>query len=783
MILSQTALVLIGLLLAAWAVVALWFIAAARSRVKKAESGLRNGRRLARMVEESPTVPLLVRADGRIEASPKLAKWLGLDQMPQYLTELGQKDGADGGIPVVQLGELTAAVRRTQKTGAPFRMVITPAGSRRSLSLRGHLADPQVSPGGAALVWVFDFSESEGELVSLREEAARARADFGALVGLIEAAPMPMWFRDRQGRLRLVNRAYVEAVQGESAETVVAGGVELIETVDGLSAAQVAVQAADRRTPIERMVAVTIAGQRRTFRVSDLPLAEEGIAGYAVDVEDMEELSRSFRAFREAQRSMLDQLSAGVAQFDAARQLVFANQPFLRIFALKPTVLIDPPAFERLLDTARDAARLPEVRDFPEWRRERAGWFRQSATREEAWALADGTHLRVVAQPMPDGGLMLIAEDQTEQLRLSASRDTLLRTRTATFDSLFESLGVFAPDGKMQLWNRRFAQDWGLDVDFLDTHPKIDVLLERIGARLKRPGQARMVGDVIRAATLDRQQKGGRVVLADGRTLEFAGVPLPDGNSLLTVLDITDSQKAEAALRERNAALIEADAVKTRFLANMSYEFRTPLTSIGGFAELLEAGIGGDLTEQGRDYVAAILTSVQRLGEQIETVLDLSQSEAGLLPLVHEDIELMPFVTKVVEERASAIRDGGLTLDLRGDKSSGRVQGDRRRLARALGHLVDNAIAATPRGGRILVDLSPTREGPRIVISDNGPGMDGATLARALEGLKPNADGQGFERRQGLGLPLARQLIEAHGGRLEVLSEPGHGTTAIVTLP
>ena len=102
MILSQTALVLIGLLLAAWAVVALWFIAAARSRVKKAESGLRNGRRLARMVEESPTVPLLVRADGRIEASPKLAKWLGLDQMPQYLTELGQKDGADGGIPVVR---------------------------------------------------------------------------------------------------------------------------------------------------------------------------------------------------------------------------------------------------------------------------------------------------------------------------------------------------------------------------------------------------------------------------------------------------------------------------------------------------------------------------------------------------------------------------------------------------------------------------------------------------------------------------------------------------------
>jgi signal transduction histidine kinase len=786
MTLTPAALVLAGLLLAAWAIAAAWFILAAREREKKAEAQMRNARRLARMVEESPTIPLLVRADGRIEASPRLAKWLGLEKVPQYLSEL-QEDGHGGGIPVTQLGELGDLVRRTQKTGAPFRMVVTPPGSRRSLSLRGHLADPQVSPGGAALVWVFDFSESEGELVRLRGEASRARADFSALVGLIEAAPMPMWFRDRQGRLRLVNHAYVDAVQGGSAEAVVAAGAELVEPVDGLTAAQVALQAADRHLPIERMVPATIGGQRRTFRVSDLPLGEEGIAGYAVDIEDMEELARSLRAFREAQRSMLDQLSAGVAQFDVARALVFANQPFQRIFALKPTVMLDAPPFERLLDMARDAGRVPEARDFPAWRREKAAWFRDSAMHEEAWPLADGTHLRVVAQPMPDGGLLLIVEDRTEELRLSANRDTLLRTRTATFDSLFESLGVFEPDGHMQLWNRRFAQDWGLDGDFLDTHPKIDVLLERIAARLQRPEQAKLVGDVVRAATLDRQQTSGRVVLADGRTLEFAGVPLPDGNGLLTVLDITDSQKAEAALRERNAALVEADAVKTRFLANMSYQFRTPLTSIGGFAELLEAGLGGELTEQGREYVGAILSSVQRLGEQIESVLDLSQSEAGLLPLADEEIELFPFVTALVKERATAVSDGGLTLDLRGNQSAGRITGDRRRLGRVIGHLIDNAIAATPRGGRILVDLSPTRAGPRIVVSDNGPGMDAMALARGLEGLEASPGKKGAkpatDRRRGLGLPLARSIVEAHGGTFELLSEPGQGTAAIIQLP
>jgi PAS domain-containing protein len=115
---------------------------------------------------------------------------------------------------------------------------------------------------------------------------------------------------------------------------------------------------------------------------------------------------------------MLDQFSAGVAQFDAKRQLTFANPPFQRIFALKSTVMLDPPMFERWLDLARDAGRVPEARDFPAWRRERAGWFAASAAQEEAWVLGDGTHVRIVAQPLPDGGLMLIAEDRTEQLRL-----------------------------------------------------------------------------------------------------------------------------------------------------------------------------------------------------------------------------------------------------------------------------------------------------------------------------------------------------------------------------
>ena len=251
---------------------------------------------------------------------------------------------------------------------------------------------------------------------------------------------------------------------------------------------------------------------------------------------------------------MLDQLSIGVAQFDADRTLAFANQPFQRIFALPASLQLDPPIFDRFLDMARDEGRLPEVRDFPAWRRELGGWFSAGEPRRKTWTLSDGTHLRIVAQPMPDGGLVLIAEDRTEQLALSATRDTLLRTRTATFDSLFESLAVFAPDGRMQLWNRRFPQIWGLPDEFLDEHPRIEARARTHRPRPRAPGPAR--GDRRSRARGHARPQAARRAGDDGRR-PHARVRRRPAARRQRPADRARrdrfSKKAEDALRERSA--------------------------------------------------------------------------------------------------------------------------------------------------------------------------------------------------------------------------------------
>jgi signal transduction histidine kinase len=139
----------------------------------------------------------------------------------------------------------------------------------------------------------------------------------------------------------------------------------------------------------------------------------------------------------------------------------------------------------------------------------------------------------------------------------------------------------------------------------------------------------------------------------------------------------------------------------------------------------------------------------------------------------------------VVREREKAIIGAGLSLDLKGRRGR-KVMADRRQLARAVGNLLDNAIAATAEGGRILIELPKPLESDdwsaAIILKDNGSGMSKTDLSRALDGLAKGSDGR-IERRSGLGLPLTRQLIEAHGGTLTIESREGAGTTATIRLP
>lgn len=734
----------------------------------------------------APVQAMVVRADGRLDCPRRLADWLGLGTVPRYLAELSTEGE---GLSPRDLETLIDDVTAAQRSGRGFAHAFRPQGPGRSLWLSGERA-PDALGQNAVVIWVADQTDAQHEIARLTNEAGALRRAFEALTGLVEAAPLPMWYRDSDLRLAMVNTAYVDAVEAADAADAVNRGLELVDGGPGGPLAG-AVAARDENAPQDRVLPATIGGERRALRLHDVPLSTGGVAGYAVDVEELEQAHGAQRRFQDAQRAMLDRLSAGVAQFGPDRALSFCNQPFRRLFAMRAEWLADRPEFDRVLERMREANRLPEVRDFPAWRAERRAWFTGTdENSEEFWHLSGGTHLRVVAQQLPDGGLLLIFEDRTEQVQLASARDTLLRVRTATFDNLFEALGVFAADGRLQLWNSRFRLLWGFEEEFLASHPRVDAFAEAAAHKLATPSRHALIGDLVRSATIDRQQRGGRVGFADGRHFEFAAVPLPDGNALFTMLDISDSRKIERALRDRAEALEEADRLKTAFVARMSYELRTPLTSISGFAEMLHGGYAGELPADARHYVEAILDSSERLGLLIDDVLDLTQSDAETA-LQKTEVDMAAVARAAADTLRPQAKRRGIDFAVEVQRSAGRITGDPRRLRESIEHLLRHALGAVADGGRVLLHADGNAARARVVVSDDGGGMEAEAASRVFDrfrddaapgAMTPAAISSG-DRALGLGLPLAKQFIEAHGGTVALVSEPGAGTLITVELP
>ncbi len=762
---DQTTLALTGALLALWTAAAGWAIVRGLMMSRAAAFARTRGVQLSALLDGAPALPLMVRPDGRIEGPGTIAPLFGLDAMPATIDGLGG-EGAEAIAPA-DMRALIDHSALAQRTGKAFRIIARSANGQRALLIKGGPVPPQLGSAGTALLWVLDTSEEEARVSRLRASRADALAAFDAISALIEAAPFPMWFRESNLQLALVNGAYVRAAEAGDAADVIARQIELIEPVAGVSARDAAARAADSAAPIARAVPVTVAGARRMMQVVDVAVGDVGIAGYALDSQELEETRAEYRRFSDARRSMLDQMSAAVAEFGPDRSLRFANRPFLRLFLLDEEYAASAPAFERVIDRLRDNGRAPEVRDFPSWRAERRGWFAAADLVEESWLLRDGTHLRTVAQPTPDGGLLLIFEDRTEQVRLASARDTLLRVRTATFDNLFEAIAVFAPDGKLHLWNQRFRKLWDVSEEYLLAHPRVDALMEKLSPKLKDPRQHGVLRQMIVGATGERQQRSGRIDFGTGQQFDFSAIPLPDGNALFTLIDVTDSRRIERALRERAEALEAADRVKTDFLSRISYELRTPLTSIGGFGEMLASGYGGALPDAAQSYVAAILTSTEALGRQIDTVLDLAQSEAGTLPLERKPVALDALVRDAVAaaQRQAAAHGVAFTVDIKA--GLGMIAGDARRLRQAVDQLLGNAVAAVAEAEgarRILVHGEGDATTAQIVVSDNGPGSE--------------ASGS-----QAVGVALAKQLVAAHHGRCEVINRPGEGSMFAVFLP
>jgi signal transduction histidine kinase len=244
-----------------------------------------------------------------------------------------------------------------------------------------------------------------------------------------------------------------------------------------------------------------------------------------------------------------------------------------------------------------------------------------------------------------------------------------------------------------------------------------------------------------------------------------------------------DAESARTMLADHNDRLRELDQMKDEFIALVSHDLRTPLTSIRGYIELLLEGLGGELTDEQRRWMDVIDRNSSRLLRLVADLLFIAQLDAGKVALEPGEVRLEDVAAETVEAvlPTAQLRKVDLQIDVR---SSASIEGDRARLGQLLDNLVSNALKFTPPGGRVEVRVGATVDGAWLEVADSGMGIAEEEQQHLFERFFRTASASSAAiQGTGLGLAIAQAIVHAHGGTIAVDSTEGVGTTFRIELP
>jgi two-component system phosphate regulon sensor histidine kinase PhoR len=373
-----------------------------------------------------------------------------------------------------------------------------------------------------------------------------------------------------------------------------------------------------------------------------------------------------------------------------------------------------------------------------------------------ARAIAAGSPPRFPRSGIPEIDALVQALRQMH--RQLADRFDELRREQAETAALVESMveGVIAADDRGRVVTANPAARRLLGYDPLDPLPDL--------AELFRVKAAREVVDEVLAGTPVQD----REVDLDGRAVLLNARPLPAGGAVLVMHDLTELRRLEAIRRD--------------FVANVSHELKTPLTSISGYAETLLSLPPDPETAQG--FLRTILGNARRMQRLVDDLLDLSRIESGRWQPARSPVEIAVAAREAWREVAS--RPGAERIEFRVEVEAGaeRLCTDADALRQVLTNLMENSLRYTPAGGTITCLARRDGGGTAVAVRDDGAGITREHLSRIFERFyRADASRSREEGGTGLGLAIVKHLVEAHGGRVGAESERGRGTTVTCWFP
>lgn len=646
------------------------------------------------------------------------------------------------------------------REGATFDLILPlQGGDDRVIQAIGQRVISETGDPLVDLLWMRLANESVVANGPMARSLQNITSERNKLLSIFEALPLPLWVRDPAGHIIYRNPA---APDRDHTDTL-------------------AQRALETGREVRERVQMDFGNQRRHFEVAEIPLPNgEGLLGMGEDVSSLDAILENAQRSETVLRSAMENLVTAIAIFSGDTRLTFYNSAYAKLWGFTDKWLKSRPSYGEILDRLRETRRLPEYANFKAFRQEQLSMFVELEHPQEiSMHLPDNSTLRAIISPHPVSGLVMTFEDVTDNLALESSNMALSAMQRETLDNLFEGVIVFGPDGKTRLWNPAFAHIWHLDDNFMAQHPHISTVLEKCRHFYDGVEDWNSFREQLVAKIMRREPSSQRLVRSDGTILEYASVPLPDGGSLLSYLDVSDSAMVEQALRERSDAQHEADRLKSEFIANVSYEIRTPLTTLVGFSDLLCEQYFGDLNKRQMEYAKGIHTSAQQLNTLVSDILDLATIEAGQVALEIDTLDIQAMLVSVLGLVKESAKRRHLTLEFDCPQDIGWMTADERRLKQVMFNLLSNAIRYTPTGGCVTLSCQRTKDQLSFVVSDTGTGVPQADRDRIF-GSFERGEAQGGA---GLGLTLVKRFIELHGGTVTLSSIDNKGTSITCRLP
>ncbi|MBS0239391.1 MAG: PAS-domain containing protein [Proteobacteria bacterium] len=631
--------------------------------------------------------------------------------------------------------------------------------------------------GGRAVLRFKDVSTYKAEIARIDERHATLARDIRSSRALLDTLPMPVWLRDQSNRLVWVNKAYVKAVDAEGELEVLQRQIELLEMRQRKHVLKTIASGESYKARVHLIAG----GERKPHDIVVIPV-DGMLAGAAIDVTDIEtaqgELERQIAAYDRT----LDRVETAVALFNRDQKLIFYNAAFAKLWSLDPEWLATRPTDGAILDRLREIGLLPPVVSHRDWKAQVLACYRSGTPLEDIWNLTDGRIINVIAEQRPDGGVTYLFADETDRLALEARYNALIDVQRETLDSLKEGVAVFGTDGRLKLFNRAFCGIWQIPAGRLKELPHVGEIIAAVQNLYPDAATWLRIGRAVTAFQDERETFAGQMIRADHVVVDYALMPLPDGATLLTFADVTDAKRAERALVERNEALVAADRLKTNFIGHISYELRTPLQTINGFSEMLANPMFGQLNDKQREYLADIRSSSNTLLAIIDDILDLTTIEAGGLELKLSPVGVRAIIdAAILGIRERAVRSR-LTIDIAIAEDVTEIMVDEARMRQVLYNLLSNAVGFSKVNGTVY--LACWRQGGNIFfrVEDAGIGIPKDQIGRVFQRFESRSRGS-EHRGAGLGLSIAKSLVELHGGTIEITSEEGRGTRVVVRIP